>query len=47
MLRYKRIIGEALRARKMAEQTTETRIALSVLNRMSTLGTPRSVAVVP
>ena len=47
MLRYKRIIGEALRARKMAGQVTESRIAVNVLNRMTTLGTPRSVAVVP
>ena len=45
MLRYKRIIGEALRARKMTTQTTETRIAVSVLNRMTVLGTPVSVAV--
>lgn len=47
MLRYKRIIGEALRARKMAAQRTETRIAVSLLNRMTTLGKPNSVAVVP
>ena len=45
MLRYKRIIGETLRARKMTTQTTETRIAVSVLNRMTVLGTPVSVAV--
>lgn len=46
MLRYKRIIGEALRARKMTTQTTEARIAVNVLNRMTGLGTPVSVAVV-
>ena len=47
MFRYKPIIGEALGARKMAAQITETRIAVSVLNRMTTLGKPNSVAVVP
>ena len=47
MFRYKRIIGEALGARKMAAQISETRIAVSVLNRMTTLGKPNSVAVVP
>ena len=47
MLRYKPIVGEALRARTTAAQMTETRIAVSVLNRMSTLGTPRSEVVVP
>ena len=47
MFRYKRIIGEALGSRKMAAQRTETRIAVSVLNRMTTLGKPNSVAVVP
>jgi hypothetical protein len=46
MLRHKRIVGDALRARKMAAQTRETAIAVSVLNRMTRLGTPRSVAVV-
>ena len=46
MLRYKRIIGGGLRARKMAAQTRETVIAVSVLNRMTRMGTPRSVAVV-
>ena len=47
MLRYKRILGEALRARKMATQATEARIGVSVLNRMTTLGKPNSVAVIP
>jgi Transposase DDE domain len=46
MLRYKRIIGEALRARKMAGQVTESRIAVRALNRMTALGAPSSVAVV-
>ena len=47
MLRYKQIIGAALRARKMTTQTTEARIGVSVLNRMTTLGKPLSVAVFP
>ncbi|MSP17028.1 MAG: IS5 family transposase [Myxococcales bacterium] len=46
MLRYKRIIGEALRARKMTTQTTEARVAVSVLNRITALGAPVSVAIV-
>ena len=47
MLRYKRIIGEELRAKKTATQATEARIGVSVLNRMTTLGKPNSVAVAP
>ena len=46
MLRYKRTIGEALKARKMTTQATETRFAVSVLNRMTAHGAPVSVAVV-
>lgn len=46
MLRYKRTIGEALKARKMAGQATESRIAVRTLNRMTVLGAPDSVAVV-
>jgi Transposase DDE domain len=38
MLRYKRIIGEALRARKMTGQENESRVAVHVLNRMKRLG---------
>ena len=47
MLRYKRIIGDSLKARKIEAQITETRIAASVLNRMTTLGKSNSVAVIP
>ncbi len=47
MLRYKRIVGDVLRARTMAAQTTEAMIAVSVLNRMTVLGTPASAPVVP
>lgn len=46
MLPYKRVIGEALQARKMSTQSTEAKIGFSVLNRITTLGRPISVAVV-
>ena len=46
MFRYKRIIGDRLRAKTPAAQAKEARIAVSVLNRMSGLGTPDSEAVV-
>ena len=45
MYRYKRIIGDSLRARGFDEQMTEAAIAVHVLNRMTELGTPESVAV--
>lgn len=35
--RYKQVIGPDLRSRKMQIQTTETRIAVNVLNRMTRL----------
>ncbi|MDU9007067.1 hypothetical protein [Sedimentitalea todarodis] len=35
--RYKQVIGSRLRSRKMETQTTETRIAVKVLNRMTRL----------
>ncbi len=43
--RYKRIIGDRLRARRPEAQTKEAMIAVSVLNRMTELGVPESVAV--
>ena len=46
MFRYKRIIGDRLRAKTPEAQVKEARIAVSVLNRMSGLGTPDSEAVV-
>ena len=46
MFRYKSIIGDRLRARRLETQTTEAAIAVNVLNRMTSLGTPESVAVV-
>ncbi len=36
--RYKQVIGPDLRSRKMETQTTETRIAVKALNRMTRLG---------
>ena len=43
MSRYKRIIGDILRARGRPAQETETRIAVSILNRMLDLGRPDSI----
>ena len=36
--RYKQVIGPALRGRKIEIQTTETKIAVKALNRMTHLG---------
>ncbi len=47
MYRHKRIIGDALRSRKPDAQKREAMIAVNVLNRMTTLGMPESVAVGP
>ncbi len=46
MFRYKNIIGDKLKARRLKTQTTEAAIAVNVLNRMTILGTPESVAIV-
>jgi len=42
VFRYKVIIGRGLRARTLRSQKTETRVACSVLNRMTRLGMPVS-----
>jgi hypothetical protein len=42
MFRYKTLIGPKLRARTLATQQTEARIACSVINRMTQLGMPVS-----
>ena len=42
MYRYKAIIGGRLRARSLASQRTETKVACSILNRMTELGMPDS-----
>ena len=43
MQRYKRIIGVALKARKLPQQRTEAWVSASALNTMSNLGMPVSV----
>jgi hypothetical protein len=43
MSRYKRIIGDTLRSHSRPAQEVETRIAVTVLNRMLDLGRPVSV----
>ena len=45
MFRYKSIIGDRMRSRRLETQTTEAAIAVNILNRMTSLGTPESVAV--
>ena len=44
--RYKRIIGDRLRALHCEAQKKETLIAINVINRMTALGMPESVKVV-
>jgi transposase len=46
MSRYKRIIGDTLRSHTRPAQEVETRIAVTVLNRMFDLGRPESVCAV-
>ncbi|MCP5064934.1 MAG: transposase, partial [bacterium] len=43
--RYKTIVGDRLRARSEAGRKVEARIACDVLNRMTGLGGPRSIAI--
>ena len=43
MSRYKRIIGDTLRSHGQPSQEVETRITVTVLNRMFDLGRPNSV----
>ena len=43
MSRYKLIIGDTLRSHSRPAQEVETRIAVTVLNRMLDLGLPESV----
>jgi hypothetical protein len=45
MFRYKTLIGPTLRARTLASQKTEARVACSVINRMTQLGRPISQRV--
>ena len=43
MSRYKRIIGDTLRSHTRSAQEVETRIAITILNRMLDLGRPNSI----
>ena len=43
--RFKRVIGDGLRARTDQRQTTEINVAVAVLNRMLELGRPKSVRI--
>jgi len=45
MFRFKQIIGDQLRARKMANQQVESRLGCAILNRMTHLGRPESYKV--
>jgi hypothetical protein len=45
MQRYKRIFGNAMKARALPRQETEAGICASALNRMTNLGMPVSVKV--
>ena len=43
--RFKRVIGDALRAQTDRRRATEVAIAISALNRMVELGRPKSVRI--
>ena len=45
MFRYKQIIGDKLRARRLANQKVESRLGCAILNRMTHLGRPESYKV--
>ena len=45
LYRFKQLIGRVLRARRLATQRTEARLGCQILNRMTALGMPESVAV--
>ena len=46
MYRYKRIIGDRLRAKGRDSQKTEALIAVNIINRMTALGMPESAKIV-
>jgi len=46
MYRYKRIIGDRLRAQHREAQKTEALIAVNIINRMTALGMPESAKIV-
>lgn len=43
--RYKTIIGRTLRSKNTANQNTEVKIGVNILNRMKALGMPKARAV--
>jgi hypothetical protein len=45
MLRYKRIIGNTLKARHLPQQISEAQAFVRLLNRMTQLGMPKSVRI--
>jgi len=45
MQRYKRIVGNIMKARALPQQKLEAWISVSALNRMTNLGMPVSVKV--
>ena len=45
MFRQKRILGDGLRARRFEAQEKEAMIGVLVINRMTELGMPKSVAI--
>ncbi len=45
MYRYKRIIGDRLRAKKFEAQKREAIIAVNAINRMTEIGMPKSEAI--
>ena len=45
MSRYKQIIGDSLRAKRLEAQKREAAIAVNAINRMTELGMPESVQV--
>ena len=45
MLRYKKIIGSKMKARKISQKKTEAEVSVRVLNRMTQLGMPISVKI--
>ena len=45
MYRYKRIIGDRLRAKQFDAQKREAMIGVNVINRMTELGMPKSEAI--
>ena len=45
MFRYKRIVGDRLRARTFERQKREAMIGVDIVNRMTVLGMPESQAI--